>query len=263
MEWMPQAVREGILTVLFISGPMVLLAAGLGLTIGVLQAATQVQEQTLGSAVKIIGIFLALIVFGFYMFQFISQYAAESMEKAFRMIPGLSSHPLPPKKLFDQPLKGEEEDHHGPGHEPPHPGEHHDAGHHGSAQNLSMMDEPEYREVNHDHHEETVPMPDAYEREESELQEQQIDHQHQDQHEEPQEQVAPEPEPVVQQAAAEPEPEPEPQPAPARQPAPRRATPNLNQRPANLPVRRVPKVDLNSQRTNRAALDRLKSRLGN
>ena len=49
---MPQAIREGIFTIIFISGPLVVLAAVLGLSVGVVQAATQIQEQTLASAVK-------------------------------------------------------------------------------------------------------------------------------------------------------------------------------------------------------------------
>ncbi len=112
MDWMPQAIRDGIFTVLFISGPLVLLAAALGLVIGIIQAATQVQEQTLGSAVKILGVFLALIIFGFYMFQYLKQYATQTINRAFNLVPSLSSHPLPPKKLFKQPIKSSEETDH-------------------------------------------------------------------------------------------------------------------------------------------------------
>ncbi len=112
MDWMPQAIRDGIFTVLFISGPLVLLAAALGLVIGIIQAATQVQEQTLGSAVKILGVFLALIIFGFYMFQYLKQYATQTISRAFNLVPSLSSHPLPPKKLFKQPIKSSEETDH-------------------------------------------------------------------------------------------------------------------------------------------------------
>ncbi len=112
MDWMPQAIRDGIFTVLFISGPLVLLAAALGLVIGIIQAATQVQEQTLGSAVKILGVFLALIVFGFYMFQYLKQYTSQTISRAFNLVPGLSSHPLPPKKLLKQPLKTDDETDH-------------------------------------------------------------------------------------------------------------------------------------------------------
>lgn len=99
MDWMPQAIREGLFTILFISGPLVVLAAGLGLVIGVIQAATQVQEQTLASAVKIIGLFLALIVFGFYMFQYLRQYTSDNLQRAFKLVPSLGSY-IKPRNNF-------------------------------------------------------------------------------------------------------------------------------------------------------------------
>ena len=99
MDWMPQAIREGIFTIVFISGPLVVLAAVLGLSVGVVQAATQIQEQTLASAVKIIGLFLALIVFGFYMFQYLKQYATENISKAFSLVPRLGRY-VKPRKNF-------------------------------------------------------------------------------------------------------------------------------------------------------------------
>jgi len=102
MDWMPQAIREGILTILFISGPLVILAAGLGLAIGILQAATQIQEQTLASAVKIIGLFLALIVFGFFMFQYLKRYTTDNIERAFRIVPKLGSYILPRRNFLTQ-----------------------------------------------------------------------------------------------------------------------------------------------------------------
>ena len=95
MDWMPQAIREGIFTIIFISGPLVVLAAVLGLSVGIIQAATQIQEQTLGSAVKIIGLFLALIVFGFYMFQYLRQYTIQNMERAFKLVPSLGNYVKP------------------------------------------------------------------------------------------------------------------------------------------------------------------------
>ncbi|NQY80966.1 MAG: flagellar biosynthetic protein FliQ [Candidatus Caenarcaniphilales bacterium] len=101
MDWIPEIIREGILTVLFISGPLVVLAASLGLFVGVLQAATQVQEQTLGSAVKVIGLFLALIISGFYMFSYLKRYAEKNISRAFSLIPTLTNHPMPRALYFD------------------------------------------------------------------------------------------------------------------------------------------------------------------
>lgn len=104
MEWMPQAIREGIFTILFISGPLVILAAGLGLSVGIVQAATQVQEQTLGSAVKILGLFLAIIIFGFYMFGYMRNYASENINRAFVLVPRLGSYIMPRKNFMEVPL---------------------------------------------------------------------------------------------------------------------------------------------------------------
>lgn len=107
MEWMPQAIREGIFTILFISGPLVILAAGLGLSVGIIQAATQVQEQTLGSAVKIIGLFIAIIVFGFYMFGYLRNYATENINRAFRLVPQLGDYIMPRRNFLEIPREEE------------------------------------------------------------------------------------------------------------------------------------------------------------
>lgn len=100
MDWVPEIIREGMLTAIFISGPLVILAAALGLIVGILQAATQVQEQTLGSAVKILGIFLALIIGGFYMFSYLKKYTERNIVRAFQLIPTLEPHPMPRKNYF-------------------------------------------------------------------------------------------------------------------------------------------------------------------
>lgn len=99
MDWAPQAIREGILTILFISGPLVVLAAMLGLSVGILQAATQIQEQTLASAVKILGLFTALIIGGFFMFAHLQRFATRKIERAFRLIPSLGTY-VKPRRNF-------------------------------------------------------------------------------------------------------------------------------------------------------------------
>jgi flagellar biosynthetic protein FliQ len=104
---MPQAIREGIFTILFISGPLVVLAAGLGLSVGIVQAATQVQEQTLGSAVKILGLFLAIIVFGFYMFGYLRDYTSDNINRAFSLVPRLGTHVLPRRNFLEVPSNNE------------------------------------------------------------------------------------------------------------------------------------------------------------
>ena len=95
MSWMPEAIRDGIIVVLVISGPLVLAAAFIGLVIGVLQAATQVQEQTIGSALKIIGIFALIIFAGFWMYQYLNQYTSRTISRAFTIVPHLSQKVIP------------------------------------------------------------------------------------------------------------------------------------------------------------------------
>ena len=56
--------REGLLLVLICSAPPVFAALAVGLVMGVLQAATQIQEQTLSLVPKIIAVSAALIISG-------------------------------------------------------------------------------------------------------------------------------------------------------------------------------------------------------
>lgn len=95
MDWMPQAVRDGIIVVLVVSGPLVLAAALIGLLIGILQAATQVQEQTIGSAMKIIGVFAIIIAAGFWMYQYLNQYTSKTLSTAFTFVPKQTQKAVP------------------------------------------------------------------------------------------------------------------------------------------------------------------------
>ena len=95
MDWMPNAIRDGIMVVLMISGPIVIAAATIGLVVGILQAATQVQEQTIGTAVKIIGVFGLLIISGFWMFQYLNQYMNRTITSAFTFVPRRSQKVIP------------------------------------------------------------------------------------------------------------------------------------------------------------------------
>ncbi|NBV99911.1 MAG: hypothetical protein EBR67_10495, partial [Proteobacteria bacterium] len=58
------------------------------------------QEQTLGSAVKILGVFLALIIGGFYIFSYLKKYTERNIVRAFQLIPTLEPHPMPRKNYF-------------------------------------------------------------------------------------------------------------------------------------------------------------------
>ena len=107
MDWMPQAVRDGIIVVLIISGPIVLAAALIGLIIGILQAATQVQEQTIGSAMKIIGVFALIIAAGFWMFQYLNQYTSRTLTTAFTIVPHKTQKVIPANTKENEAFKNQ------------------------------------------------------------------------------------------------------------------------------------------------------------
>mgnify|MGYP000980883482 CR=1 FL=1 len=56
--------RSGFLTIMKTSMPILIIALVVGLIISILQAVTQVQEQTLSFVPKIIAVMLGLIIFG-------------------------------------------------------------------------------------------------------------------------------------------------------------------------------------------------------
>lgn len=59
--------RSGFLTVIKVSAPILLIAMTVGLVISILQATTQIQEQTLSFVPKLMAIMVALIIFGGFM----------------------------------------------------------------------------------------------------------------------------------------------------------------------------------------------------
>ncbi len=60
--------RDAIFTLLKVVTPILLVALGIGLVIGIFQALTQIQEMTLAFVPKIIGVFIALIILLPFMF---------------------------------------------------------------------------------------------------------------------------------------------------------------------------------------------------
>ena len=59
--------RNAFFTIVLVSGPVLIIALIVGLIISILQATTQIQEQTLSFVPKIIAVMVALIVFGSFM----------------------------------------------------------------------------------------------------------------------------------------------------------------------------------------------------
>lgn len=78
--------RNGFLTIIAVALPVLLTSMIVGLVVSLLQAITQVQEQTLSFVPKLIAVMLALIIFGNFMLNQLTS-LAESM---FRLIASIS-----------------------------------------------------------------------------------------------------------------------------------------------------------------------------
>lgn len=66
--------RDAAQTMILVSAPVLLIALGVGLVIGVLQAATQVQEMTLSFIPKLFAIVVTLAVLGRWMMAVLVDY---------------------------------------------------------------------------------------------------------------------------------------------------------------------------------------------
>jgi flagellar biosynthetic protein FliQ len=64
--------REAIWTVIYVAGPILLIALSVGLIIGVFQAATSIQEMTLSFIPKLAALVAALLIFGDYQLAMLS-----------------------------------------------------------------------------------------------------------------------------------------------------------------------------------------------
>lgn len=96
MELLAQHLSKGLILTLMISLPCILTAAGVGLIIGILQAVTQVQEQTIAAAPKIILVFSIIILGGGLMMTMLENYVRESTQLAFEQVPKDGVMLMPP-----------------------------------------------------------------------------------------------------------------------------------------------------------------------
>ena len=67
--------RQALMIAFMLAAPMLLTGLIVGLTISILQAATQVQEQTLSFIPKILGMMAALFIFLPWMLQTVTEFA--------------------------------------------------------------------------------------------------------------------------------------------------------------------------------------------
>ena len=79
--------RNAIMLALLIAGPMLIVALLVGLTVSVLQAVTQIQEQTLAFVPKLVGVSVMFLVALPWMLQLVVKYTTE----LFRSLPSLVS----------------------------------------------------------------------------------------------------------------------------------------------------------------------------
>lgn len=85
-EFIISMAENAVWVVLFVAGPLLLVALGLGLFVSIFQATTQIQEQTLAFIPKIVGVFVALIIFGPWMLSTVTNFAYQIFSNLHRFI---------------------------------------------------------------------------------------------------------------------------------------------------------------------------------
>ncbi len=86
IEVFMDVVKEGIAVLITVITPPLVISMVVGLIIGIFQAVTQIHEQTLMFAPRVLVIFLTLMFMGGWIFQKILDFAKELLEKYFQMI---------------------------------------------------------------------------------------------------------------------------------------------------------------------------------
>ena len=111
MELLIEYLARGFLVMLSISMPCVLVAAGIGLVVGILQAVTQVQEQTIAAAPKILAVFLVIIIGGVGFIRILSNLVTDGVALAFNVIPKSETYVLASDYYkYTTPFEGEMKD---------------------------------------------------------------------------------------------------------------------------------------------------------
>jgi flagellar biosynthesis protein FliQ len=77
--------RQALLVIIMLSAPVLLTALAIGLAIGMIQAATQIQEMTLSFIPKLLGMFVALLIAGGWMLDLVVNFTMRLYES----VPGL------------------------------------------------------------------------------------------------------------------------------------------------------------------------------
>lgn len=111
MELLTEYLAKGFMTMLSISMPCVLTAAAIGLVVGIIQAVTQVQEQTIAAAPKIFAVFLVIIIGGLGFIKLLTNLFLEGSVLAFDTISKNDAYALSSDYYkYTTPFEGEMKD---------------------------------------------------------------------------------------------------------------------------------------------------------
>ncbi len=78
--------QNALMTVLYVSAPLLGVSLIVGLAVSVFQATTQIQEQTLSFIPKILSIIIAIAVFGTWMLNILTEYTNNLYESILQFI---------------------------------------------------------------------------------------------------------------------------------------------------------------------------------
>ncbi len=72
--------QKAMLTVLIASAPALTIAIVIGVSVGLIQALTQIQDQTLPQAVKLVAVMLALVILGPALAMQVANFASNTLD---------------------------------------------------------------------------------------------------------------------------------------------------------------------------------------
>jgi flagellar biosynthetic protein FliQ len=81
-EFIISLTQQAIMTILWISAPIVIVATAVGLIVSIIQAATQIQEMTLVFVPKMIAVFLGLALFASFMLDTLARFTTTIFDLA-------------------------------------------------------------------------------------------------------------------------------------------------------------------------------------
>lgn len=85
-EFVLKVAEQSVWMILLIAGPIMLIALAIGLIVSIFQATTQIQEQTLAFAPKIIAVLVGMIFLGPWMLSKMVNFSASIFENLYKFI---------------------------------------------------------------------------------------------------------------------------------------------------------------------------------